>query len=74
MVIQYHTSYGDKMNPYEVVYGQQPPSVTSYLPSTSKAQEVESLLHNQQLTLASLKSNLAMAQSHMKQKDNQHCS
>jgi hypothetical protein len=61
-----------KMAPYEVFYGQQPPLVSSYLPSTSKVQEVESLHHNCQLTLAFLKANLAMDQNRMKKQDYQH--
>ena len=61
-----------KMTPYEAVYGQQLPSITSYLPGTSKVQVVETLLHNHQLTLATLKANLAMAQNRMKQQVDQH--
>jgi hypothetical protein len=55
------------MIPYEVVYGQQTPSIISYILDTSKVQEVETLLHNHKLTLATLKDNVAMAQNHMKQ-------
>jgi len=32
------------MTPYEVVYGQAPPTVTMYVAGTSKVQEVESTL------------------------------
>jgi hypothetical protein len=34
----YNTSYHTttKMTPYETMYGQQPPTITSYLPGTSK--------------------------------------
>ena len=63
-----------KMTPYEVVYGQKPPSFVSYLLGTSKYQVVETLLHNCQLTLATLKDNLAMTQNRMKQQAYQHCS
>ena len=33
----YNTTYHtvNKMTPYEIVYGQQPPSIISYLPTTS---------------------------------------
>jgi hypothetical protein len=42
----YNTSYHTttKMTPYEMVYGQQPPTVTSYLPGTSKVQDIDKLL------------------------------
>ena len=54
------------MTPYEAVYGKQPPSLTSYLPGTSKVQAMETFLQNYQWTLVVLKDNLAMAQNHMK--------
>ena len=60
------------MTPYEVVYVQQPPSITSYLPGTSKAQAVETLLQSCEWTLVVLKANLVMAQNHMKQQANKH--
>ena len=60
------------MEPYEVFYGQQPPSFFSYLPSISKVQEVETLIHNHQLTLVTLKDNLAMAENCMKQHVDKH--
>ena len=59
------------MAPYEAVYGKKPPSITSYLPRTSKVQEVETLLQNRDWTLATLKNNLAMAQNCMKQQADQ---
>jgi hypothetical protein len=39
----YNTTYhgATKMSPYEVVYGQKPPLVASYLLGTSKVQEVD---------------------------------
>jgi hypothetical protein len=72
----YNTTYHTmtKMMPYEVVYVQQLPLVVSYLPGTSKVQEMKTLLHNCQLTLATLKDNLAMTQNRMKQQAYQHCS
>ena len=60
------------MTPYEIVYGQKPPSIIYYIPSTSKVQEVDTLLQNRQLTLATLKDNLAMAQNHIKKQVDQH--
>ena len=70
----YNTTYHatTKMTPYEVVYGQQPPSLTSYLPGTSQVQEVETLPQQREWTLATLKDNLAMAQNRMKQQVDQH--
>ena len=49
------------MTHYEVVYGQQPPSMVSYLPSTSKVNAVDSFLQNREATLVTLKGNLVMA-------------
>jgi hypothetical protein len=42
----YNTSYHTTtcMTPFEVVYGQKPPSVFSYLPGVSKVQAVEQTL------------------------------
>ena len=54
------------MKPYEVVYGQQPLLVISYLPSTSKVEEMDSFLHSHDFTLASPKENLTTFQNHMK--------
>jgi len=67
MVVQYHLHETTKMTPYEVVYGQQSPSVISCLPGTSKVQAMDSLLYNRDVTLSALKDNLAMAQNRMKQ-------
>jgi hypothetical protein len=55
------------MTTYVIVYGQQPPTITSYLPGTSKVQTIDKLLQGMELTLADLKENLHMAQNHMKQ-------
>ena len=72
MVVQ--TTYHDatKMTPYEVVYGKQPPSLTSYLPGTSKVQVVETLLQHRDWTLATLKDNLVMDQNWKKKQVDQH--
>lgn len=55
------------MTPYEVVYGQLPPSPTSYLPRSSKVQAMDQLLQNHATMLARLKDNLHQAQNRMKQ-------
>jgi len=65
----YHTT--TRMNPFEVVYGQKPPSVLSYLPSTLKVQEIDQTLIVQEDILHTLKENLVMAQNCMKQQADQ---
>jgi hypothetical protein len=59
------------MNPFEVVYGQKPPSVLSYLSGTLKVQEVDQTFTVQEDILCTLKENLVMAQNHMKQQADQ---
>jgi hypothetical protein len=70
----YNTSYhtATKMTPYEAVYGQQPPTITTYLPGTSKVQSIDTMLQGRTTTLAALKDNLLMAQNRMKQQEDQH--
>ena len=70
----YNTSYHatTKMTPYEAVYGQQPPSVLTYLPGSSKVQAVDNLLQNRDVILKTLKDNLVLAQNRMKQQVDQH--
>jgi hypothetical protein len=71
----YNTSYHTttKMTPYETMYGQQPPRLTSYIPTTSKVQDIKNLLQGMEVTLVDLKENLHMAQNRMKkQVDQQH--
>jgi hypothetical protein len=48
------------MNPFEVVYGQNPPSVLSYLPGVSKVQVVDQTLTVREVILSTLKENLVM--------------
>jgi hypothetical protein len=55
------------MTPFEAVYGQNPPSVLSYLPGLSKVQAVDQTLTVREAILRTLKENLVMAQNHMKQ-------
>jgi hypothetical protein len=70
----YNTSYHmtTKMNPYEAVYVQRPPTFTTYIPRTSKVQYIDTVLQGHTTTLASLKDSLHMAQNHMKQQGDQH--
>jgi hypothetical protein len=65
----YHTT--TRMTPFEVVYGQKPPSVLSYLPGTSKVQAVDQTLTVREDILHTLKENLVMAQNCMKQQADQ---
>ena len=59
------------MTPFEVVYGQKPPSVLSYLQSASKVQAVDLTLIAREAILCTLKENLVMAQNRMKKKADQ---
>jgi len=54
------------MTPYEDVYGEQPPSVASYLLGISKMHTMDSLIHNLEAILHILKENFAMAHNHKK--------
>jgi hypothetical protein len=69
----YNTSYhtATHMTPFEAVYGQNPPSVLSYLPGVSKVQAVDQTLTVREAILHTLKENLVMAQNHMKQQADQ---
>eukprot|EP00253_Pinus_taeda_P026743 PITA_26743 len=60
------------MTPYEAVYGQLPPSPTSYLKGCSKVQAVDQLLQHRATTLAHLRENLHQAQNRMKKQVDQH--
>eukprot|EP00253_Pinus_taeda_P003570 PITA_03570 len=55
------------MTPYEAVYGQLPPSPTSYIKGCSKVQAVDKLLEIRSTMLAHLRENLHQAQNRMKQ-------
>jgi hypothetical protein len=59
------------MTPFEVVYGQNPPSFLSYLPGASKVQTVDLTLTSREAILRTLKENLVMAQNRMKQQADQ---
>jgi hypothetical protein len=69
----YNTSYHTTthMNPFEAVYGQNPPSILSYLPGVSKVQVVDQTLTVREAILHTLKENLVMAQNHMKKQADQ---
>ena len=60
------------MTPYEAVYGQLPPSPTSYLKGCSKVQAVDQLLQHCATMLTHLRENLHQAQNRMKQQVDQH--
>eukprot|EP00253_Pinus_taeda_P014842 PITA_14842 len=70
----YNTNYHatTKMTPYEVLYGQLPPSPTSYFKGGSKVQAVDQLLQNRATMLTHLRENLHQAQNRMKQQVDQH--
>jgi hypothetical protein len=59
------------MNPFEVVYGQKPPLVLSYLSGASKIQVVDLTLTTREAILRTLKENLVMAQNCIKQQADQ---
>jgi hypothetical protein len=69
----YNTSYHTTthMNPFEAVYGQNPPSVLSYLLGASKVQVVDLKLTSREAILLTFKENLVMAQNCMKQQADQ---
>jgi hypothetical protein len=60
------------MSPFMALYGYHPPSITSPLKGTIKAQAVEDHIQHQQEVLKLLKDNLVMAQNRMKQQAYQH--
>jgi hypothetical protein len=65
----YHTT--TRMTPFDVIYGQNPPSVLSYFPGISKVQAVDQTLTVREDILHTLKENLVMAQNRMKQQADQ---
>jgi hypothetical protein len=69
----YNTSHHTTthMSPFEVVYGQNPPLVLSYLLGVSKVQVVDQMLTVQEAILRTLKENLVMAQNRMKKQADQ---
>lgn len=61
-----------KISPFEVVYGQPPPTLLSYIPGTTKVQAVDDLLCNRDKILSDLCQNLTIARDRMKSQANQH--
>jgi hypothetical protein len=59
------------MTPFEVVYGQNPPSILSYFLGVSKIQAVDQTLRVREAILYTLKENLVMDRNHMKQQVDQ---
>jgi hypothetical protein len=64
----YNTSYhtATRMTPFEVVYGQKPPLVLSYMSGVSKVQEIDQTLIVHEAFLCTLKEDLVMSQNCMK--------
>jgi hypothetical protein len=69
----YNTAYhiATRMTPFEVLYGQNPPSVLSCLLGVSKVQVVDQTLIVREAILRTLKENFFMTQNHMKQQEDQ---
>ena len=65
----YNTSYHSsiKMTPFEAVYGQPPPTITKYVPGSSKVDQVDKELMDRNKIIQLLKDNLIAAQARMKQ-------
>lgn len=64
----YNTSFhfSSKMTPFEVVYGQPPPTYISYIPGESSVATVDGVLNDRNSMLRLLKANLQEAQNRMK--------
>ena len=60
------------MTPYEAVYGQAPPVLLPYTPSSSPVQAVDAVFRNRDEVLRILRENLHMARNRMKQQADQH--
>nr|XP_034886896.1 uncharacterized protein LOC118027607 [Populus alba] len=61
-----------KMSPFEAVYGVPPPNMSSYIPGTTKVQEVDNLLRTREVILRDLRRNLLEAQARMKSRADLH--
>jgi hypothetical protein len=59
------------MTPFEAVYGQNPPSILSYMLDISKVQAVDQTITVREAILHTLKENLAMDQNCMNKKSYQ---
>ena len=60
------------MTTYEVVYGQNPLSMSSYFLTTSKFHIVEHTLHTIEVILSTIKEILVLVQNIMKQSNQHH--
>ena len=60
------------MTPFEAVYGQPPPTITKYVPSSSKVDQVDKELMDRNKIIQPLKDNLTAAQARMKQQADKH--
>jgi hypothetical protein len=54
------------MTHFEEIYGQNPPSILSYMLGVSKVEEVDQMITVQEYILHTIKDNLAMSQNHLK--------
>eukprot|EP00252_Welwitschia_mirabilis_P003646 TRINITY_DN13712_c0_g1_i1.p1 TRINITY_DN13712_c0_g1~~TRINITY_DN13712_c0_g1_i1.p1 ORF type:complete len:249 (+),score=22.32 TRINITY_DN13712_c0_g1_i1:100-747(+) len=70
----YNTTFhcSTKMTPYEVVYGQPPPTVLSYIPGSTNVDQVDMELRNRDQVLRLLKENLESTQARMKFQADKH--
>ena len=64
----YNTTFhaSTRSNPFEIVYGRQPPPLISYGSKKTLNDEVEAMLKERDLALNALKENLSIAQNRMK--------
>ncbi|KAM1427966.1 hypothetical protein COP1_020132 [Malus domestica] len=70
----YNTSFhsSTKMTPYEVLYGQALPAITSYESGTTKVNSLDQALQERNKMLSLLKSNLEAARCRMKVQPDKH--
>lgn len=66
----YHTAL--KCTPFKLVYGRDPPSLMQYEDGTTQNFEVDEMLKERELVLASIKDNLIRAQAIMKSNADKH--
>ena len=60
------------MTPYEVVYGQAPPMLCPYTPSSTLVQEVDTVLRNRDQILHILQNKLHIEKNQMTRQTDQH--
>lgn len=66
----FHSSI--RLTPYQAVYGQPPPSLSSYIPGATNVDTVDQWGKDRQATLRILKEHLSQAQNRMKQLADKH--